>query len=74
MSRGLRRSTGRQSTTTAEPSLRRAKKSGTCESGLPGIDPVQPKRLGRDADHGRVEVQIQQVRVPTKTQTPHGRR
>ena len=26
-----------------------------------GIDPVPPKRLGRDADHGRVEVQIQQI-------------
>ena len=33
-SRGLRRSTGRQSTTTAEPSARRAKKSGACDTRL----------------------------------------
>ena len=35
MSRAVRRSTGRQSITTAEPSLRWAKKSGACDTRLP---------------------------------------
>ncbi len=48
MSRGLQRSTGRQSTTTAEPSLRRAKKSGACESGLAATS-VQCSQNGCDA-------------------------
>jgi hypothetical protein len=34
-SRGLRRLAGRQSTTTADPSPRRKKKSGACERDLP---------------------------------------
>jgi pimeloyl-ACP methyl ester carboxylesterase len=38
----------RQSTTTAEPSLRRAKKSGACESGLPAAS-IQCSQNGWDA-------------------------
>ena len=34
-SRSLRRAAGRQSTTTAEPSARRAKKSGACDTRQP---------------------------------------
>src|SRR6185437_5431232 len=51
---GGRRSAGRQSITTAEPSAWRAKKSGTYDTSLPAIAPERPKRLGRNADHGRV--------------------
>ena len=45
-SRGLRRSTGRQSTTTAEPSARRAKKSGACETSLPASSRQAAKTVG----------------------------
>jgi hypothetical protein len=71
-SRGLRRSTGRQSTTTAEPSLRRAKKSGACETVVPAAS-VQCSQngWGRDTDHGRIEIQMQHVIALQPGLKPH---
>src|SRR6478609_12124640 len=40
----------------------------------PLVGPVQPQRLRRDADYGRVEIQMQHmIAFPTRTRTPRGR-
>ena len=71
-SRGLRRSTGRpvdhhrRAIASAGEEVRRVRVRLAR-----GIDPVQPKRLGRDADHGQVEVQIQQVIAFQPRLKPH---
>src|SRR6185312_4620044 len=47
---------------------------GSAEARPPFVGPVQPQRLRRDADHGRVEIQMQHMIVfPTRTRTPRGR-